>query len=522
MPRMSVKGHKKARCFICSRARMAICAVIIIAAVYTAVTIIEVVASLRFELLNLKSHFQSEQRKMEATMNAMNDMLGIEHGNMQTMNDKLLALGDVLAKGLHSDQARLAVQQQFLFACPEISDHRLRRKGVRCEFNCDDEWVNQNREIIKQRQGGGHGEVTQAVVAALEHADIEIVRSSDNNFGDGTGGAGLVSAKEPTGSSRGFAVASLGSSVPYRAASICRAVRNCTAVVALDGSRKAVQLGAAIMEESLGFSCGGLDKLPSSGAPARGAYYPLEALLGEGEIQWHGTAPFDVVDISHVLCHIERAKLPAVLSDVDAAIVPGGWFASSDLAMKPLVNAEDVATWVPANMGYGRMKSCLRGEVFSAWMWLTGYYEYESLQCRSYLSVDSPVVYAWSKWGNKLQKAQAYPPILNWYARKMQHPSGGQAMEPGRWPQFEGPGCCDESGLPKGRFDLHGPHYDGVDDPNFTICTGVVRKKPSEETAHLPPFRAQISEVSRLLETPQWDSCAQPGNATKAAMDGTF
>ena len=156
--------------------------------------------------------------------------------------------------------------------------------------------------------------------------------------------------------------------------------------------------------------------------------------------------------------------------------------------------------------------------------------KHNSHECRSYIPRSiaylgsefeaDAAMFSWKKWGNK--NAQTYPSILQWYARKMQHPPGGHEVEPERWPQFDGPGCCNDSGLPRGRFDLHGPHYLGVDDPTFTACTGVVRKKQQQETAHLPPFRSQIAEVARRLATPKWRLCQQAGNATEAAMDGTF
>ena len=111
----------------------------------------------------------------------------------------------------------------------------------------------------------------------------------------------------------------------------------------------------------------------------------------------------------------------------------------------------------------------------------------------------------------------------NRYARKIANPPGGAGgVEPGRWPQFEGPGCCDNSGLPRGRFDIG-----FANDPTFAACTGVVRKKQPEETAGLPPFPSQIAEVARRLATPQWGSCthgsAPPGDKSRAmAMDGSF
>ena len=161
------------------------------------------------------------------------------------------------------------------------------------------------------------------------------------------------------------------------------------------------------------------------------------------------------------------------------------------------------------------MNNCLKGEVYAAWLWLTGYYAFETLSCASYVAKKGNAPdYVWQNEGGgervggvgsggmTVQRApDDYPPILSWYTRRFSvytrriqaAASPGQAV----FPEFRGPGSSSllhqgmTEPLPKGRLFMSGIFGHERQYRDLAACTGIIRKRPAAETAHLPPFSVQ-------------------------------
>ena len=343
--------------------------------------------------------------------------------------------------------------------------------GMPCEFNCEKEWINDkdNLKVIKDRQKSPHSDHFLATIVKFlgENKIVEVV--TDKPWEE----------EIPRDESCNFTIIDLGSSVPIRSIELCRIVKCCKHLSAMDPSRLAMKLGREYATERLGSVFN---------------FKPIVGLINTVKATAFGKKEqYDLVMTAQMLQHVPRNSYVETFKILHNNVKFGGHIVTNDIAMAPLneTTIMNPMYWVPLNLFYRRMWNCIHGEIFSVYLYLTERYEYEYMLCDKYSELSKPskdFSYVYSK--NNDKKPEKIPEAIHWYKRKVDDEEISNKY-------------------PKGRLLM-----DGLGDNwvyNMRMCTGILRKKQLNELPpDLPPFEEQLLDIIKKLKTPGYDKPCKP------------
>ena len=207
-----------------------------------------------------------------------------------------------------------------------------------------------------------------------------------------------------------FNIIDLGSSVPIRSIELCRMVKCCKQLSAMDPSRLAMKLGREYAAERLGHSFN---------------FKPLVGLINTVNAAAFGKKEqYDLVMTAQMLQHVPRNSYFKTFKLLHNS-VKFRYLITNEISMAPLNEATimNPMYWVPLNLFYRRMWNCIHGEIFSVYLYLTERYEYEYMLCDKYseLSKSSKdFSYTYSKNNDEKMQNQYIGIKERWMMKKRQ------------------------------------------------------------------------------------------------------
>ena len=350
----------------------------------------------------------------------------------------------------------------------------FRTNNKKCEYNCQHEWIADkgHYEMLKNLQRSPKtDDFLKTIVNFLgENKVVELAT-------DKAWEARIIRDKTCN-----FNIIDLGSSVPVRSIELCRFIKCCNHLSAMDPSKLAMKRGRSYAKERLG------DVFD---------FKPIVGLINTVKASAFGKKKeqYDLVMTAQMLQHVPRTSYVETFKILHDNIKFGGHIITNEISMAPLNRATimNPKFWVPLNLYYRRMENCIHGEIFSAYLYLTQRYEYEYMLCDKYSELSKRQKYVSYVYNKKKDANKAMiniPEPIDWYKRKMDDKEISNKY-------------------PKGRMLM-----DGLGDKwayNMQMCTGILRKKKLNELPpDLPPFEKQISSIIKKLKTPGYDKPCKP------------